>query len=721
LSPKGQQQFTATIQGTSNSGVIWSASAGTISSNGIFTAPAGASNGTRIFITATSVADSTQYASSTVTIQPTAPLAILSGSLSAATVNLPYTGALEASGGTAPYQWTISAGSLASGIQLQATTGTLSGTASQTGTYTFTAKVTDALSNSATQSYTLSVSANSAFDGPAELPRVYLSTTLADTPAPGANVSVNSGDNLQTALNNASCGETIELQAGATFTGAITFPAKECDDQNWIIVRTSTPDASLPPEGTRMTPCYVGVASLPGRPTFACAQPQHLLATINFSGAGSGPVSFANGANHYRLLGLEITRTRNNGMPVVALVSPQIGGSMTQIVLDRLYIHGTPTDETRRGVDLTGGTSVSVQDSYISDFHCSVEGSCTDSQAVSGGNGLLPSGPYRIDDNFLEAAGECILFGGSSATQTPADIEIRFNHLFKPMFWLQGQPGYSGPAFIVKNHFELKNAQRVLFDSNMLDDTWGGFTQHGYSVVLTPRNQGGENGGNVCPVCQVTDVTVRYVTISHVGGVFQIANALTLPNGIALAGERYSIHDVIADDINGAKYAGYGDLAQISTVPQPLLQNVMINHVTAFAPTELFNVGAPGNVQMPGFTFTNSIVDSGQYPMWSTGSFGLTDCAHADIPLSTMQQCFSGYSFAYNAILAPPAAYPPSKWPSGNWFYSSAAAMEFTNYNNGNGGNYELLPSSPGKNAASDGADLGANVSSVLSAIAAVQ
>jgi hypothetical protein len=88
----------------------------------------------------------------------------------------------------------------------------------------------------------------------------------------------------------------------------------------------------------------------------------------------------------------------------------------------------------------------------------------------------------------------------------------------------------------VKNHFELKNAQRVLLDSNVLEDTWGGFSQVGYSVLITPKNQGCLGDENVCPLCQVTDVTVRYVTISHVAGAFQIANALERPDGVRLAG-----------------------------------------------------------------------------------------------------------------------------------------------------------------------------------------
>jgi len=728
LSPGAQQRFTATVQGTSNSAVTWAASAGSILSDGTFVAPI-ANNGTQITVTATSLSDSDQRSTSLVTIQRPSALAITTSSLSGAVVNASYEAGLAASGGTPPYHWVTSAGSLPPGILLQPTSGTLTGTTSQPGTYSFTAKVSDAGSNSATQSLTLAVSAatSSSFDGPAELPRVYLNTTLADTPAPGSTINVAANGDLQGALNNASCGDTIELQAGATFNsggsfgGPYTLPAKSCDDQHWIIVRTSAPDSSLPPEGTRMTPCYAGVSSLPGRPVFACSSTKKVLATISYSGTGDGPLHFADGANHYRLLGLEITRATNDGMSVTALVGPEEGGSITQIVLDRLYIHGTPKDETRRGVELSGATSVAVQDSYISDFHCNSGGSCVDSQAVSGGIGSLPMGPYKIDDNFLEASGENIIFGGGAATQTPADIEIRFNHFFKPMFWMPGQPGFSKPAFIVKNNFELKNAQRVLFDSNVVEDTWGGFTQHGYSVVITPKNQHGD-GGSVCPLCLVTDVTVRYVTISHVGGAFLIANALAGPNGGAPSqGQRYSIHDVIADDIDAVKYTGHGAFAQISTVATPLLQAVTINHVTAFPPNVLFNVGAPEPVKMPGIVFTNSIVTSGDSAITSTGPFpDAENCARFDVPSTTMAECFSGLSFSSNAMLAAPTLYPPSKWPTGNFFYSTAA-IGFVNYHNGVGGDYHLLPSSPAKGAASDGSDPGANVDAVLSAVSAVQ
>jgi hypothetical protein len=288
------------------------------------------------------------------------------------------------------------------------------------------------------------------------------------------------------------------------------------------------------------------------------------------------------------------------------------------------------------------------------------------------------------------------------------------------MSWLAGQPGFVSPAFIVKNHFELKNAQRVLFDSNMLEDAWGGFSQAGFSIVITPKNQV-LGTASVCPICQVTDITVRYVTISHVGGGFQIANVLDATNADPpKAGERYSIHDVIADDIDKDKYAGHGTFAQVSTIAIPLLRDVSINHVTAFPPHVLFNVGGPNTVKMPGFAFNNSIVASGDSAVTSTGAFGNADCA-VYAPLPILQQCFSNYSFSSNAILGSPAVFPPSKWPANNLFYTSADTVGFVNYNEGNGGDYHLLPSSPLKGAASDGTDLGADVDAVLSALSNVR
>jgi hypothetical protein len=566
------------------------------------------------------------------------------------------------------------------------------------------------------------------FDGPAELPRIYLQTTLADTPAQGKTIEIRAGGDFQGALNKAECGDTIALQAGATFAGVFSFPQKPCEDGNWIIIRTSAPNSSLPHEGQRITPCYAGVASLPGRPPFNCTSPRNVMARLIFPyKTGYGPVVFESGANHYRLTGLEITRAEGTSF-VSDLITPQANAVVDHIVLDRLWVHGTPHDETTRGVYLAGVTYAAVINSYFTDFHCvAVSGTCTDSQAVGGGGGNNPAGPYKITNNFLEAAGENILFGGGAATTTPADIEIRHNHLFKPLMWMTGQPGFvggrDGHPFIVKNNFELKNAQRVLYEANVAEYTWGGFTQAGYAIAFTPKNQAGPDGSNLCPDCLVTDVTLRYSTISHAAAGINIANGLSSNGGAAAEGQRYSIHDITIDDINGDFYLGGGPLLLVMNGwTSHILGNIKINHITGFGdPVHPFlTVGnAMSNPKMSNFVYTNNLVRAGEYPLWSSG--GTTNCAFYGVPITTLNNCFRPYLFLKNALISSPANYPPSKWPAGNFFPADPAVVEFVNFNHGNGGDYRLLPSSPYKNAGTDGRDLGADIDVVDSQIAGVE
>ena len=140
------------------------------------------------------------------------------------------------------------------------------------------------------------------FDGPAELPREYVKSSLRDTPVGGKTWNVGSGHDLQQVLAGASCGDVIRLEAGATFSGNFVIPDKKCDDSHWIIIRTSAPDSSLPPEGTRLTPCYAGVPSLPGRPQVNCASTANVLAKIELNGrGGSGPLTFSIAAASFSL------------------------------------------------------------------------------------------------------------------------------------------------------------------------------------------------------------------------------------------------------------------------------------------------------------------------------------------------------------------------------------------------------------------------------------
>lgn len=559
----------------------------------------------------------------------------------------------------------------------------------------------------------------STYDGPAELPRVMIQTAMANTPAPGITTVVKAGENLQTVLNNAQCGDTIMLEAGTSFSGPYTFPNKSCDDAHWIIVRTSSEDSLLPAQTSRVTPCYAGVSSLPGRPALNCTSTRNVLAKLVVNRAGSGPIIFAAGANHYRLIGLELTRAAGIGL-VEALAAPASGVVTSKIIYDRIWFHGSVHDDTVRGVQIAGSTYVSIINSFFTDFHCVAGGPCQDAQAIHGGIGDHPMGPYKIFNNFLEASGENIMLGGGAASYTPADVEIGHNHFFKPLTWLRGQPGYVGGAnghpFVVKNLLELKNAQRVLAEGNVMEYTWGGFSQAGFAILLTPKNP-----YNTCPKCLVTDITIRYSKISHMGSGLQLANVLDDSGHGALDGERYSFHDLIMDDINPVKYVGSGHGAEIMTVRgTALLKYVSINHITSFAPVGALMIGNTSSTKIPSLIFSNNLITAGAYPVWSTGG-GTANCAFYDEPITTFTACFDPYSFSHNAVVASPSSYPASRWPSDNLFPATVNAVQFVNYNGGNGGDYQLLASSPYKNAATDGKDVGADVNAINTATTGVE
>jgi hypothetical protein len=142
------------------------------------------------------------------------------------------------------------------------------------------------------------------------------------------------------------------------------------------------------------------------------------------------------------------------------------------------------------------------------------------------------------------------------------------------------------------------------------------------------------------------------------------------------------------------------------------VNTITINHVTGFPDAGsgfLLTGNQSPNPNMYGFVLTNSIVTSGQSPVWSMGG-GRTSCAFGDVPVTTLNQCFGKYTFEANALVAPPAHYPPPSWPKGAMFPPSPNNVGFVEYNNGNGGNYELQPTSPYKNAGTDGKDLGADI-----------
>jgi hypothetical protein len=253
-----------------------------------------------------------------------------------------------------------------------------------------------------------------------------------------------------------------------------------------------------------------------------------------------------------------------------------------------------------------------------------------------------------------------------------------------------------------------------------MENSWGGFSQVGWGIVITPRGSWAAD----------RDITIRYNKISHVGSGFQIcASRDTLPSGQtvdSLASERISIHDVTVDDMSASAYNGAGIAFQISSgflVNRPL-NNLTIDHMTMLtdAKKTLLIIGANrANPMLPfNIVFTNNIAVAGAYSVWSTGGEYTGTCAMSSQPLTTFNQCWSSYTVINNAIIAYPSSQGP--WPKGNFFPSSYGAVGFANLAGGIISDYQLLLSSPYDHmSVPDGTALGTDVNTLLAETAGVR
>jgi len=548
---------------------------------------------------------------------------------------------------------------------------------------------------------------NTGFDGPAELPRVYVQSDLKSTPSPLGvlHPPVQTFKDLQAAVNNATCGEIIQLQAGVTFTGTLVLPVKSCDDDHWITLRTSAPDSSLPSEGKRLTPCYAGVQSLPGRPPLNCTSTTNVMAKL----VGRSPVNSHGAVNHYRFIGIEFGQPL--GSSAYTLISIQ--DNPDHIIIDRCWIHGNPTDDTQRGVMLNG-SYLAVIDSTITDIH-KVN---ADTQGMLAWTG---TGPLKLVNNFVEGGSSSIGFGGAASTIVTKDIEVRQNYLFKPMSWRVGSPDFIGTVFNCKVLFESKNSSRVLIEGNILENSWGGRQGgDGGAVWLGPKNQ-----NNACPNCEVNDITFRYNIIRHAGAGIYIFDAASDAGGLAQQAKRYSIHDNLLDDINES-YAGSGTGRAIlfriagSTRFNPP-RDVSIQHNTGLevgSRSGFLSVDTSPEAPVENLTFKDNLVLQGKY--------GILGCK-AHYGKAVLEGCVQEPVFTGNVLVD-----AGDSNLVGNFLTPDISAVDLVDYHKGNGGDYRLCrgiddPAPPCSgasayiNRASDGRDIGADINAIKRATAGTE
>ncbi len=481
-------------------------------------------------------------------------------------------------------------------------------------------------------------------------------------------ILVKKGGDLQAAINAARPGDTIVLEAGAIFLGTIVLPKKTGDA--YVTIQSSRL-AELP-EGKRVSP------------SDAVKMPK-----IVSPGKGNPALMTSEGAHHYRLLGIEIL-PKDASTFVYTLVWLGAGDESQNtlekvphhLLIDRCYIHTWPDQSLKRGIDLNSAHT-EITNSYISGFK--VVGQ--EAQAILGYNG---PGPFKIINNYLEAAGENIMFGGADPripNMVPSDIEIRRNYLYKPLEW-RGK-------WQVKNLFELKNARRVHIEGNVFEHNWAD-AQSGIAILFTVRNQDGNAKWSVVRDVVFTNNIVRHAA----GGVSILGSDDIYPSEQS---ENITIRNNLFEDINTSWTPGgmTAVFAQVASV-----RNLTIDSNTVIGDaTPVYVVPS----QSPGFVFTNNIVKHQNGGIISEG-IG---------PPDSYTKLLSPFTIQGNALIGALEQYwdAATKYPRGNFFPRGYEAVGFVDYD---GANYRLAPNSPLRGKGLGGRDVGADMAAIEAATAGV-
>lgn len=469
---------------------------------------------------------------------------------------------------------------------------------------------------------------------------------------------------LQGAIDQARPGDTIVLEASAVYRAPITLLAKTGSD--FITIQSSR--VSDLPEGVRVSPSQSA-----------------LFAKLQSATNGEPIVKTEPGAHHYKFVGIEFS-TANANVKVSDLI--RLGDWHSQstiqsvphdLIIDRSYIHGFKTQEVQRGIALNSAET-SITNSYISEIH----GKGYDTQAICGWNG---PGPFKIINNYLEGAGENVMFGGAPAALpnlVPTDITIRNNYFFKPLSWYVNDPSYAGIHWSVKNLFELKNARRVVIEGNIFENNWTD-AQAGRSIVFTPRPS--DSGS----AAVIEDVLFQNNIVKNVGSGVLLLGHDEPPAPTDTRLRRVRIVNNLFD-INGPRFGSNGVFITVIAGTE----DVTIEHNTAIQSGNIISTDYDPNTR---FVYRANISRHNEYGIFGSG---------LGIGNSTIAKYFPAGIITGNVMAkevnAPRNA--ESLYPAGNFFPESMQAVGFVDYERGN---YRLRPGSRFHATAAEGADPGAN------------
>ena len=511
--------------------------------------------------------------------------------------------------------------------------------------------------------------------------------TADKTPGTAAQLIIDLADvGTGTRQSNGGTPYIIELTSGTDYVGQFIIP--DGGGSDWLIIRTSQHSGTLPATGTRVTDA-TGMAKLSSAVTNAQI------------------IRHSAGAKNVRFIGLEVSLEASGGANYGMIrVGIEFNDTTTSgaIIFDRCYIHADPTQCVNDGIYCWGGESIGVIDCRIADI-VGYPG-----LGISESHGVWIhkfTGPSKIENCYIAASSENILTGGAQSGGDPLDLVqdliVRGNHLFKDEAWRTAlsDPGGVNDTKVplLKNHFELKEGTRVLFEGNKCENCWpADGSQFGVSLVV--KSDEGLTSHITIRNNFTVDTDVA-MTITGLGGATNLLH----------------VHDNVFNITSKAGTPNFGDYSRMIIFGTGDAPTTEAFGILRFENNTFYDAAAPSILSM---FFANTLTNIGRLIaknniFGTSGSRFFSNGGAENI--AALDLACAAYDFDTNMVVR---GTPPTENATFANFVTVAdfVAVDWTSDTPDETlANFVLTADSPGYTTGTDGTDIGADIAAITAAL----